>query len=553
MDSIVSSNNSSIANKDLEVVDVDRHSKSETWIKQRVDELIKEVKVMLHNIAADPPSQMDMIDSLQRLGVAYHFEEEITESLSKLNENTLSDHGDLNATALRFRLLRQHRYYVSCDVFNKFRDEKGSFNSSLQSDVKGLLSLYEAAYLALPGEELLDEAIIFTTTHLKSLVDRLEKPLAKKVLHALEVPSHRRMKRLEARLYISLYEDDDEARNDVILELAKLDFHLLQSLHREEVKNLSLWYHDLGVKTKLTYARDRMVECYFWVLGVYYEPYYSRARMMMAKFMKLFSLIDDTYDSYGTLEELQPLTDVIQRWDEKAAAGLGECYELLIRVLFGTVKESEKELAPEGKSYRVNYIVEMIKKGTQGMLQETKWRDEKYVPPLQDHLQITLFTCLYMALGCASFLGMGPEATEEAFKWASSNPKIAKAIATICRLLDDVVGHEFETGRNNVATAVTCYMKENNASLEEASETLLKMIEDAWKDTNHEYLKLTWLPTSLLMPYVNLARMMEILYRECDKYTNVHLLKEYIELRKSSNTSEIIHALRRNDTIEHKI
>lgn len=110
----------------------------------------------------------------------------------------------------------------------------------MQSDVKGLLSLYEAAYLALPGEELLDEAIIFTTTHLKSLVDRLEKPLAKKVLHALEVPSHRRMKRLEARLYISLYEDDDEARNDVILELAKLDFHLLQSLHREEVKNLSL-------------------------------------------------------------------------------------------------------------------------------------------------------------------------------------------------------------------------------------------------------------------------------------------------------------------------
>lgn len=68
---------------------------------------------MLHNIATDPISQIDMIDSLQRLGVAYHFEEEITESLSKLNENTLSD-GDLNATALRFRLLRHHRYYVSC-------------------------------------------------------------------------------------------------------------------------------------------------------------------------------------------------------------------------------------------------------------------------------------------------------------------------------------------------------------------------------------------------------------------------------------------------------
>nr|CAD1839072.1 unnamed protein product [Ananas comosus var. bracteatus] len=151
----------------------------------------------------------------------------------------------------------------------------------------------------------------------------------------------------------------------------------------------------------------------------------------------------------------------------------------------------------------------MIKKGTQGMLQETKWRDEKI---------------------CTTITGSSSDNPIYLLIHGTCNPKIAKAIATICRLLDDVVGHEFETGRNNVATAVTCYMKENNASLEEASETLLKMIEDAWKDTNHEYLKLTWLPTSLLMPYVNLARMMEILYRQCDKYTNVHLLKEYIEL-----------------------
>ncbi|OAY81183.1 (E)-beta-farnesene synthase [Ananas comosus] len=99
---------------------------------------------------------------------------------------------------------------------------------------------------------------------------------------------------------------------------------------------------------------------------------------------------------------------------------------------------------------------------------------------------------------------------------------------SICRLLDDVVGHEVEI--NNVATAVTCYMEENNASLEEASERLMKMVEDAWKDINHEYLNLTSLPTSLLMPYINLSRMMEILYRQCDKYTNVHLLNECVAL-----------------------
>ncbi|OAY78371.1 Alpha-humulene synthase [Ananas comosus] len=154
-------------------------------------------------------------------------------------------------------------------------------------------------------------------------------------------------------------------------------------------------------------------------------------------------------------------------------------------------------------------------------------RRNEYVPPLQDHLQITLFTCLYMTLACASFLGVGPEANEEAFKWASSYPKIAKAISTI-----DLPLRQVEI--NNVATAVTCYMEENNASLEEASERLMKMVEDAWKDINHEYLNLTSLPTSLLMPYINLSRMMEILYRQCDKYTNVHLLNECVALRKSS-------------------
>lgn len=76
------------------------------------------------------------------------------------------------------------------------------------------------------------------------------------------------------------------------------------------------------------------------------------------------------------------------------------------------------------------------------MLQETKWRDEKHVPPLKDHLLITLYTSLCMTVVCGSFLGMGQEVTEDAIKWAASYPKIAKAIAMICRLLNDVVGHE---------------------------------------------------------------------------------------------------------------
>lgn len=59
-----------------------------------------------------------LIDEIQRLGLAYHFEEEIEEALQKLNNNhhtqNTGDNGDLQSMALKFRLLRQGGYYIPC-------------------------------------------------------------------------------------------------------------------------------------------------------------------------------------------------------------------------------------------------------------------------------------------------------------------------------------------------------------------------------------------------------------------------------------------------------
>lgn len=58
-----------------------------------------------------------MVDAIQRLGIEYHFEEEINEALQNLFENFddyCKDNHDLYTTALSFRLLRQHGYRVSC-------------------------------------------------------------------------------------------------------------------------------------------------------------------------------------------------------------------------------------------------------------------------------------------------------------------------------------------------------------------------------------------------------------------------------------------------------
>ena len=55
------------------------------------------------------------------------------------------------------------------------------------------------------------------------------------------------------------------------------------------------------------------------------------------------------------------------------------------------------------------------------------------------------------------------------------------------------------------------------------------MVEEAWKIINQEVITLT-LPTPLVMRILNLARMMETMYRNIDGYTESIALKDYISL-----------------------
>ena len=66
---------------------------------------------------------------------------------------------------------------------------------------------------------------------------------------------------------------------------------------------------------KLPFIRDRVIECYFWILGVYFEPEYRWARRILTKVIAMTSVIDDIYDVYGTLEELVLFTKAVERFD----------------------------------------------------------------------------------------------------------------------------------------------------------------------------------------------------------------------------------------------
>lgn len=72
----------------------------------------------------------------------------------------------------------------------------------------------------------------------------------------------------------------------------------------------------------------------------------------------------------------------------------------------------------------------------------------------------------------------------------------------------------------HVASAVQCYMKQYDVSEDIAVNELRKQIINAWKDINEECFHPTKMPMTLLTRIVNLACVMDVLYKDGDNYTN---------------------------------
>ncbi|KAL5976097.1 hypothetical protein ACLOJK_020427 [Asimina triloba] len=280
------------------------------------------------------------------------------------------------------------------------KDKDGNFKLSLCTDVKGLLSLYEAAHLGPQGEQILDEAIAFTSKTLTAAMadNKLGFPIQTLVGRALELPLHRGMPRLETRDFISSYQHSDSHSN-VLLELAKLDFNMLQ------------WSQ---------------------------TPHFSFGRIAVTKLIAIASVLDDIYDVYGTLEELNSFTRIIQRWEIGAVDQLPEYMQVCFRALDDAVKEIEEKTTGEGRPYCAHYSKEAMKELTRSYYLEAQWCSSGYVPKFDEYLEKSIISSGYPMLAIQALVGLGDVASKEAFQWLLSLPQIVRSTSTIARLMDDI-------------------------------------------------------------------------------------------------------------------
>nr|AWW87313.1 bornyl diphosphate synthase [Wurfbainia villosa] len=433
--------------------------------------------------------QLRLIDHLQQLGVAYHFKDEISDVLSRLHasldgvSSQLED--DLHATALLFRLLRANGFSVSQDLFETFRDEKGNFEVRCEDQIRGLLSLYEASYLEKEGEILLKEAMDFATDKLKGFMEEGSGSLGlrEQVAHALQLPLNWRMERVQHRWFIEACNGADDAINPLLLEFAKLDYNLVQDMYKSELRELSSWWSGLGLLEKLPFFRDRLAENYLWAAGFAYEPDSWRCRMIQTKIICLVTMIDDIYDVYGTLDELQLFTDVVDRWDLTAMDKLPEYMKLCFFALFNMVHEEGYRVMKEKGLDIVPDLKRIWGNQCKSYLKEAKWFHHGQIPTLEEYLEngyvsVTTPMVLLHAL-CA-----GQDLTGEALKSFSSYYAITRSTGMLFRLYDDMGTSTDEIERGDVAKCIQCYMHEKGVTEEAARKEMTGLMRKYWRESN---------------------------------------------------------------------
>ncbi|XP_031480939.1 trans-ocimene synthase, chloroplastic-like [Nymphaea colorata] len=496
---------------------------SEEQHGDRREQLKSEVKSLLEPTETqDPSGLLKNIDSIRRLGVGYHFEKEIKAALQHLCDvHGNQTQKDLHETALRFRLLRQYGFNVSSDIFNSFKDKEGNFKLSLAADVKGLLSLYEASYLGFDGEDNLDEAKSFSALHLKAAVGgkdiSIDEGLKREVERALDLPLHWRAERLEVRSSIDAYEEEEE-KNLALLELAKLDFNILQTIYHKELKELARWWRELELDEKLSFARDRLAESYLWGVTTCPEPQHSDSRKVLGKLVALLSVLDDVYDLYASIDEVELLTKASERWDLKVLGELPHFMKLCYLAVFNFINEiaylALKKHGLDATEILKDEWIVMCK----SKLVEAKWYHEGHKPTLEEHMNNAWASLGLVPALLMTYLALDIQLTKEIINMMRQKSRIIYWASVIHRLTNDVGTGPSELERGDVQPALHCHMNEKGVEEEAAREHINSLLNQAWKKLNKECAVATDVPRALIDASVNLARATHFFYKDGDGF-----------------------------------
>eukprot|EP01018_Ginkgo_biloba_P014922 Gb_20080 [translate_table: standard] len=417
--------------------------------------------------------RLSAVDIVQRLGIDRHFEKKIKEALDYVHralDGRESPVAYLEITAMGFRILRMYQYDVSADVlenFKNFKDENGHFYCP-------------------------------------------DGQAQKQVQHTLDFSWHSNLPRLEARRCIQLYRHEDarlgkilytmpNVSNEKFLELAKLDFNIKQAIHQTELKEITRWFKQSGL-TQLSFAQ--------W-------PF--------TKIASLVTVIDDIFDTYGTVDELGLFAEAVKRWDFSLVDSLPDYMKICFKIWYKTANELPEEAQKEqGRDllgfFEQLYEAQSIWEDCIGaFLQEAEWTADEYVPTWDAYIKNGITSTGQHAVILSSMFLTGQLLPDHILQQIDFPSKFMELVGLITRLIGDTKSFKAEKARGELASSIECYMKDNPGSTEEAAlDHIYGLINNCLKEFKWEFLKPNNVPLCVKKLLFNSGRLALFIYKYGD-------------------------------------
>nr|CAD1822486.1 unnamed protein product [Ananas comosus var. bracteatus] len=297
------------------------------------------------------------------------------------------------------------------------------------------------------GEDTLIEVQNFTIRHLNNfLLDSSHDnyKLRDYVARALEQPLHWRMERLHTRWFIDEYEKEEEMR-PLLLEFAKLDFNVVQNTYKRELKDVS--------------------------------------RLAHTKANSFVTTIDDVYDVYGSLGELELFTEAVDRWDALHIKPLPEYMRVCFLALFNTTNDVAYEVMKEKGLNILPYLKSAWTDLCKAFLVEAKWYDKSYIPTLEEYLQNGWLSISGHVVLSYTYC-LAPNLTQQDLDLFQDYPESLRWSSMISRLCNDLATSKSEHQRGDVAKSIQCCMHHEGVTEATARERIKELIYDCWKKLN---------------------------------------------------------------------
>ncbi|XP_057785437.1 sclareol synthase, chloroplastic-like [Salvia miltiorrhiza] len=273
------------------------------------------------------PSNLCIIDTLQRLGVDQYFQSEINSILDDTYKLWIQKHkviySKVTIHAMAFRLLRVKGYEVSSEELSPYANQESFSQQTI--DVAMIIELYRAAHERIFEEERsLEKILAWTATFLKHQLQT--NSISDQKLHKLVefyLNNYRGITiRLGVRRNLDLYDmsyyqaikDTDRFSNlcnEDFLAFARQEFDTCQVQSQKELQQLQRWYTDCRLDT-LKFGRDVVLTCNFLASLVIGDRASHHARLAFAKTSVLVALIDDLFDHGGSKQECYKILELVK-------------------------------------------------------------------------------------------------------------------------------------------------------------------------------------------------------------------------------------------------